>query len=334
MSKRTDRLRKYARRQFEEESQLPLAKRHLSRGEKLVATTQLLFKRFGDAMIDQTAAALTYYTILSLFPTALIVINLVPRFGFGFSGLRNVLNQLIPENVMTTLHPVLHNLANHPSATWLGIGTVLTLWAASLAMASVKTAYNRAYGITKNPQNFLISRIVSMLMMVIVVIAVIATMIIFTFGQQFLEWLTEALELPHAWLNTFVTWRWPVTLGILIVVLMIVDYFVPSAKLRFWTILPGVGFTIAGWLLLAKVFSLYMQYFGRRFSTYGTLGAFIVLLLWLFFSSAIMIIGAILNAVTSEYFFGRAIAVGSRTLLRGKKIIKKHEKRLRKHNSQ
>ncbi|WP_155286507.1 YihY/virulence factor BrkB family protein [Lacticaseibacillus zhaodongensis] len=329
MAKRSVRLRYYAHRRFDQESKLPLAKRHLSRGEKTVATVQLFFRRFADAMIDQTAAALTYYTILSLFPTALIVINLVPRFGFGFTGLRNVLNQLIPENVMATLHPVLHNLAHNSSATWLGIGAVLTLWAASLAMASVKTAYNRAYGVTKNPQNFLISRIISMFMMVIVVVAVIATMIIFTFGQQFLEWLTAELQLPHAWLSVFLTWRWPVTLGILMVALMIVDYFVPSVELHFWTILPGVFFTIAGWLLLAQVFSLYMQYFGRSFSTYGTLGAFIVLLLWLFFSSAIMILGAILNAVTSEYFFGKPVPSRGKTLERGRKLIRER----RQHNA-
>lgn len=290
----------------EKEPNIPIYKRHLTARGRFMATVRLFFRRLGEAQIDQAAAALAYYAILSLFPTALLVINILPHLGLRFTGLSNVLSQLIPGNVLATIHPVLHDLAAHPSTTWLGIGAVLTLWAASLGIASLKSAYNRAYKIQANVQNFILARVVSMVMMVVLVIAVIGTMIIFAFGQQFIEWLTAQLSLPSAWLDVFLTWRWPATVGILVVALIVVDYFLPNARMKFWTITPGVVFTTAGWLVLSQVFSWYMQYFGKTFSTYGTLGAFIVLLLWLFFSSAIMIIGAILNAVLHEYFYGRA----------------------------
>lgn len=287
-------------------STIPIARRPISRRAKSLATMQLLFRRVSEAQIDQTAAALAYYAILSLFPTALMVINLLPTFGLHFSTIRTVLSQLMPENVLATVDPVLHDLAAHASTTWLGVGTVLTIWAASLGIASLKNAYNRAYGLQKNVQNFIASRIVAMVMMVLLIVAVAGAMIAFAFGQQFLQWLTEQFELPTHWLHVFLAWRWPVTVSILGVALIIVDYFLPNLRMRFWTIFPGVIFTAGGWLILSQVFSLYMVYFGKTFSTYGTLGAFIVLLLWLFFSSAIMIVGVILNAVLHEYFYGPA----------------------------
>ncbi|WDF83484.1 YihY/virulence factor BrkB family protein [Lacticaseibacillus pabuli] len=285
--------------------ELPIAKRKLDARGKLRAGFGLFFARIGDVQIDQAAAALAYYAILSLFPTALMIINILPHLGIRFTGLHNVLNQVIPANVLATISPTLHKLAAHPSNTWLGIGAVVTLWAASLGVASLKSAYNAAYDIRNNSQNYLLARIVSMLMMVILVVAVIGIMVAFAFGQQFLEWLTHQFEMPTHWLHVFLTWRWPVTVTVIVVALVVIDYFLPNARMKFWTVLPGILFTLAGWLILAQAFSLYMRYFGKTFDTYGTLGAFIVLLLWLFFSSVIMIIGAVMNAVCHEYYYGR-----------------------------
>ena len=287
------------------DSELPIAKRKLTAGGKTKAGFGLFFARIGEVKIDQAAAALAYYAILSLFPTALMIINILPHLGLRFTGIRNILSQLIPENVLATISPALHNLAAHPSNAWLGIGAVVTIWAASLGVASLKSSFNTAYDIDNSSQNYLLARIVAMVMMVLLVVAVIATMVGFAFGQQFLEWLTRQFEMPTHWLHVFLTWRWPVTVSVITVALFVTDYFLPNARMKVWTVIPGILFTLAGWLILAQAFSLYMRYFGKTFDTYGTLGAFIVLLLWLFFSSVIMIIGAVMNATVHEYFYGR-----------------------------
>jgi membrane protein len=255
---------------------------------------------------------MAYYAILSLFPTMLFAINVVAHINIDFSGAREIIDQLVPENVVNTILPIVHDLHVNASTTWLSVGAIVTLWAASLGLAALRNGFNRAYGITRSPQNFIVSRMVAMVMMVVLLAAVVATMVAFAFGQQFLEWLIEQLNLSPVWLATFQTWRWPIAVAVLFVVLVIVDFYLPNARMRFWTVLPGVVITGAGLLGFTQVFSIYIRYFGQRFTTYGTLGAFIVILLWLFFMSFIVTLGVVVNSIINETFYGRAQAVGSK----------------------
>lgn len=302
---------------------VPIMRRKTTVKAKLLAILALFWRRLGDSQINETSAAMAYYTILSLFPTMLFGINVVAHIKIDFSGIKDVLEQLIPENIIATITPIVHDLHVKASTTWLSVGAIVTLWAASLGLAALRNGFNRAYGIRHPVQNFLVSRVVAMIMMVVLLIAVVGTMVAFAFGQQFLEWLINQLQLSPHWLETFQTWKWPVAVMVLVVVLLIVDYFLPNAKMRFWTVVPGVLITGIGLLGLTQAFSLYMTYFGQRFSTYGTLGAFIVLLLWLFFMSFIITLGVVVNSVVNESFYGRAKPIGSKVTFKVRKMTKK-----------
>ncbi|WP_420844375.1 YihY/virulence factor BrkB family protein [Lacticaseibacillus kribbianus] len=284
--------------------QLPLARQKLSAGAKAKAVGRLVFTRVMAAELGPTSASLAYYTLLSLFPMLITLGNLLPVFGLNYDGVSGYLGQVIPEDIMAFINPVIHNLLASTSGGVLSIGAVATLWAASLGIDGLKNGFNKAYGVTP-PQNFFIQRLLSMMIFFVMIVALGAIMVAFTFGRQFLEWLVPLLGLSDAWLETFNTWRWPVTLAALILVISSIDYFLPNAKIRFWSIIPGTVFTIGAWLGLAQAFSTYMRYFGSRFNSYGTIGTFMVLLLWLNFSAMMWLIGAVINAVVAEYFTGR-----------------------------
>lgn len=291
---------------------IPIVERHISVKQKWLAALNLFGLRLGESQINETSAAMAYYAILSMFPTVLFTINVIAHINFDFSGLKYIIEQLIPPNIVRTIIPIVRDLRVNASTTWLSVGAIVTLWAASLGLAALRNGFNRAYGIHRQVQNFLVSRLFAMVMMVVLMIAVVGTMVAFAFGQQFIEWISTQLQLSSKWLNVFLTWRWPVAVTVLIVVLVIVDYFLPNARMRFWTVLPGVLVSGMGLLGFTQVFSFYIQYFGKQFSTYGTLGAFIVILLWLFFMSFILTLGVVLNSVINEAFYGRANSVGSK----------------------
>lgn len=196
------------------------------------------------------------------------------------------------------------NLLDSSSGGLLGIGAVATLWAASLGVNGLKMGFNQIYGV-ESSQNFIIQRLLSMLMTFTLIIVMGAILIVFAFGRQFLEWLIPLLRLNDDWLRTFNTLRWPVTITALFVIIMFLNYFLPNVKIRMWTVLPGTAFTVAGWLLIAQAFSLYMKYFGTRYLSYGTIGTFIAIMLWLNFSALVLLWGAVINALTAEYFIGR-----------------------------
>ncbi|WP_054750114.1 YihY/virulence factor BrkB family protein [Lacticaseibacillus thailandensis] len=142
-----------------EQRHQPIHRQHLTPKQRWAAILDLLGRRVNAAQIDQTAAAMAYYAILSAFPAALIVFNLVSRIGVSSFGLRTTVTQVVPANVMATIRPVLASLAAKPNTTWVGIGTIFTLWAASLCIASMRSGFNRAYGIRATVQNFFSFRV-------------------------------------------------------------------------------------------------------------------------------------------------------------------------------
>lgn len=283
---------------------IPLADMALPKRAKFRELIKLAFRRIMDAEIGPTAASLAYYALLSLFPILITVGNLLPFFGLRFESVSTYLSQVIPKDIMNWLNPLIENLLNSTSGGILSIGAITTLWAAGLGINGLKNGFNKAYGVS-GPQNYLVSRLLSMLMTFVLVIALGTVMIAFAFGRQFLEWLGPIIGLSDTWLNTFNALRWPVTLTAMVVVICALDYLLPSVRVKFWTILPGAAFTIAGWLVVTQAFSLYMRYFGTRFNSYGTLGTFLVLLLWLDFSATVILIGAVINSLTAEYYTGR-----------------------------
>ena len=107
-----------------------LADLALPRRTKMRVFVKLAINRITESNIGQSAAALAYYTLLSLFPLILFVANALPYFGLTYKGLAAYLTQAIPSNVMNWLDPVIANLLDSSSGGLLGIGAVATLWAA------------------------------------------------------------------------------------------------------------------------------------------------------------------------------------------------------------
>nr|WP_125757291.1 YihY/virulence factor BrkB family protein [Lacticaseibacillus hegangensis] len=292
-----------AQKQAVHAGQVPLASIRVSRGIKLREAIKLMVDRVMDAQIGVMSAALAYYTLLSLFPIFIVVGNLLPFFGFSYFQIQGYLTQVIPTDVMNFINPVIKNLIATSSGSVLSAAGLVTLWTAGLAINGLKTGFNRAYDV-KPRQNYLVQRLLSMLMLFMLVLMLGGVMVAYTFGRQFLEWLVPALHLSTAWLETFNTWRWPVTLTALFVIIFVIDFFLPNARIKFWTILPGGTLTVVGWLALGQGFSWYMRHFGTRISTYGTLSTVIVLLLWLDVMAMMWLIGVVVNAIIAEYYGG------------------------------
>ncbi|WKF84274.1 YihY/virulence factor BrkB family protein [Lacticaseibacillus pantheris] len=286
------------------ETNQPLARVAVPRRAKLGATLLRAWRRYSDAEIGTRAASVTYYTVLSLFPLLITVGNLLPVFGLSYSNISQYLAQVIPSRIMTWLNPIIKGLLTSTSGGVLSIGAVATLWTASLGITELKNGYNRVYGV-KPAQNFIIKRLVSMLLLLALVLVMGAVLLSFTFGSQFLEWLVPVIGLDDTWLQTFNDWRWPVTLVAVVTVIIIVDYALPNVKTKLRYVLPGALFSVVTLLAVSQLFTLYMRYFGTRYSSYGTIGTVMVLMLWLDLSAMLLIIGALINAMVGEYYLGR-----------------------------
>lgn len=283
---------------------LPLAQVAAPRHLKLTVLLQRIGRRYAKAGVGSRSAAITYYGFLSLFPILITAGNLLPLFGLKYANIAGYLDQLIPSDILRWLDPIIKNLLTTTSGSVLSIGAVATLWAATVGMGELKRGYNSIY-VAEPKQNFLLARIVGMLSILITVAALALVLLAFTFGSQFLEWFVPQLGLEVTWVATFNALRWPVALAALLVALLLINLVTPSVRLHFLTVIPGTIFTVITWMGLAQLFALYMRYFGTRYSSYGTIGSIMILLLWLNFMVTLLLIGVVINAEVSEYFYGR-----------------------------
>ncbi|MCI1890975.1 MAG: YihY/virulence factor BrkB family protein [Schleiferilactobacillus perolens] len=285
--------------------------------------------RFSEPGVITAPPMITYYLLLSVFPLIIVIGNMLPMFGLTPEFALSYLNPVVPRSILNALEPAVIALLQDRSGSLLSFGIVTTLWTASRGFNAMRNAMNYAYGLPPAAStrqsliNFLGRRLFSFVITLGFVLALGVLMVLFIFGGQFLEWLTPILRLPVAWLATYRTLRWPVAVGAILVLTMMLYFLLPNARIRWWTIFPGTIVSTGGILLLSQGFSIYMRYFGTGWNSYGRIGTIMIVLLWINWSATIFVFGAVVNAITQEVRHGESeVSAGRIADLR--KIHKRH----------
>ena len=287
----------------EKENDVPLLKQSLTTKQKLTALIKLMMVRSSEANISDNSKVIAYFALLSIFPLLIVVGNALPYFQLDVMEVADYVQTAVPPAIFDRIFPMIQSLLNKRNSGLLSIGVVGTLWAASQGINALKTGINRAYGIDK-VQNFVLKRLISLGSTLVLLILLISLILVFTFGQQVLELIAPIFKIPNHYINIFSSLKWPVTSIVLYIILVFIYFFIPNVKMRLKSVLPGALLTTVGWLVLAQGFSLYTRYFGTSWNSYGTIGAFIILLLWLNYSATVLMVGAVVNVVIEEALHG------------------------------
>ena len=101
--------------------------------------------------------------------------------------------------------------------------------------------------------------------------------------------------------ETFQSLKWPVTMSVLFIIFCLLYYFVPHAKITFKKVLPGAVISTIGWMLVSQVFAIYVEYFAFGTKNYGTIGTFMIMLIWLQVIMALIAAGVVVNAALEVY---------------------------------
>lgn len=264
-------------------------------GERLKRFVTVFFRHFQMAQVTTAAAVLAYYTLLSIFPAVLVVGNLLPMLGLDAKTVLPYLQSAIPSSVYQSIQPIIYDFLRHGNGGILTTGALVALWSTSQGIAAFQRSVNGAYGVAKN-QNPIINRVVSFVWMIIVIIIIFTLMIMYGLGEQVLEWLQPIFHFSMDYVMIFSSLRWPVTFLGLFILLTLLYYFVPSARVRWRYVVIGALVVALLWMGLSRIFSYYTVFFFRRVDSYKTIGAFILMMVWLDFSGIIVMIGAIINA--------------------------------------
>lgn len=279
--------------------------------KRLARFSELFQKNFKRANVSSTAIVIAYYTLVTIFPMVIFIGNILPLLRLEVDAVLPYLEMAMPRSIYTTLEPLITKfLQTGASGSVASISGLVTLWATSRGINALKQAFNQAYDVGKD-QGVITQRILSFLIMIFIGVMLIIFFVIYSFGQLVLEHLTPLFELPADWLTTFSQLKWPTTVLGLFLIFIILYFLVPNAKVHLKYIWPGAVVATLGWMMLTQVFSIYVRYFARSFLSYGTLGTFIVLLLWLNYSAYVIMLGVVINASLEELYSGRVKAKGA-----------------------
>ncbi|PWF99908.1 YihY/virulence factor BrkB family protein [Levilactobacillus bambusae] len=263
----------------------------------------LVVKHYTMAQVSDSAVVLAYYLLLSIFPALLFIGNLLPLLNINANHVLDYIEPMVPSTIFQTLEPIVRSFLTRGSGGAFSIGLIVTLWSASRAVAAFQRTVNRAYGVAPN-QNAIWNRVISFIWMSALIIIMIIAVLFFSFGQLIMEKITPLFHLSAQPVEFISSVKWPLTFTMLFLLLLVLYYFVPSAKVRWKFVWAGALIATTGWLLLSQLFTLYVKYFAQNIDSYKTIGTFIVIMLWLDFSGVILMFGGVINATLQEMIEG------------------------------
>ena len=260
--------------------------------EIMVDATQHLIADDGLAL----AGNIAFCMILALFPF-LILLTAIAGFAGNQQLAETVIDYLLsvaPREIADPLSPEIHSLLTVPRTDILTIGALLTVWTASGAVESVRVGLNRAYEFTERRTYWF--RLFQNALFVIggaLVLLVLALLIVF--GPVL--WGKVIYYLPAA--DRFTGWfhllRYPISLSLVFVTLLLCHLFLPVARHRLTELLPGIGFTMVVWMAVAIGYAEYLASFSTLSSMYAGLTGFIIALTFLYLSAVLLIWGGEIN---------------------------------------
>lgn len=253
---------------------------------------RMIFRFFDDG-IPQAAAALSYFLLFSLFPLLMFANALLAQLNLSIDGSTAVL-EFLPESLRTLIVSYLGYLGSQPSVSPMIFGIVMTLYFLSRAVRSMMRTVNDIYHIEIHRAVW-VDVLISFAITAGFLLSVVGSFVLFVAGRTILRLLPQYLPIPQPVLDLTQNATFWVTLAVVFLFLMLFNRVVPNVHLRFREIWPGALFSLVVWLLASWAFSFYVDNMARYSVLYGSLGAIIVLMLWLYIVSIVLLMGPQLN---------------------------------------
>jgi len=266
----------------------------------LARTIRLLFKNIFEHEILKSAAALAYYLMFALFPLLIFVSNLLGVLDLNVTGITQGLERFLPQDVTVILGTYLDYVSETSSHALLWFSLVFTIWfpmrAVKGLMDDVRTAYHLG-----SPKKPLIYRIRQLTYTIILLVVIAVTLVLSTIGQHVLEFANSQMPANVLQFSDFFMRIWQYVRFIPMALLMYLAIGILYAgsmdeKPTHGAFTPGILTALILWMVVSVAFSFYVENFANYSIIYGTLGAVIVLLMWLYLTAIILILGAEVNA--------------------------------------
>ena len=245
----------------------------------------------------QMAAALSYYFVLSLFPcliflSAIVAYLPVPNL---FDQALTMMARFLPPDSMGLVRRVLSDVITPNRGAFLSFGILGTLWTASGGFAAAIEALNIAYD-AHDDRPFWKTRPLAVGLALVTGGLMLVALSVMIVGPRFGDWLAGRVHISYLFVLLWPYIHWSIAIAFTILAVEALYFLAPNVKQRFLATFPGAILSVACWLALSYLLGLYFRHFANFNKTYGTFGAGIALMTWLYWTGFAMLVGAELNS--------------------------------------
>jgi membrane protein len=269
---------------------------------------------FKEDNITDWSAALTYYSVLSIFPGVIVFVALLGLFGQGAATVDKLISIVgeigVPQSALDSLRGPIEQVVNQQSGK-AGLALVLgiagALWSASGYIGAFMRAMNGIYEVREG-RKFYILRPLQILVTVVCVLLLTAITLALVTSGSVAKAVGDALGVGEAALTAWNIAKWPVIVIIVSVMIAGLYHVAPNVKQpRFRWFTLGSFLALVLWVIASAAFGFYVANFGSYNKTYGSLGAVISFLVWMWITNNVLLFGAEVNAEVER---GRELQAG------------------------
>lgn len=255
------------------------------------------------------SSELAFEFLFALLPLLLFVLTVFGRFASRSAELQDDLltyfGDFLPPAAFLLLKSTVAELAANATGGKLTFGIVVAFWFASGGVNSMISSLNSAYRVAET-RAWVKVRLLSLGLTLLFSALLLSASVLLLASTHFLDWLSSELRLPSFVAVIWTTFQWPAAILLVIFASSLIYYFGPNFPVRHWHwITPGSAFGASLWLLASAGFRVYLDFFNTYSASYGSLGAVMILLVWLYVTGFSFLIGGEINAVIERAAVGQ-----------------------------
>ncbi|PTE48485.1 hypothetical protein BUY60_06185 [Staphylococcus epidermidis] len=260
-----------------------------------------LIYRIGKDDAAGLAAQMTYHFVLALFPMLIFLLTLLGQFiTIDANQINQKVSQYVPDQETASIvGGIVKDISDTASGGILSVGLILAIWSASNGMSAIINSFNVAYDV-EDSRNGVVVKLLSILYTLVLGAVFVVAVVLITLGPVINKFLFGPLGIDNQieWIFNLV--RIVIPLIIIFIIFTVLYSVAPNVKTKLRSVIPGAIFTSIIWLLGSFAFGYYISNFSNYSKTYGSLAGIIILFLWLYITSFIIIIGAEINAIIHQ----------------------------------
>ena len=253
-----------------------------------------MVQRYLRHNVGVQSAALAFYLLFMLFPFMIFISSLLGLLELDVAGILQFLAGFLPKEVVAFVELYLNHVRDHPSMELMFFGLFFSIYfpmrATNALMRSVRTAYHLG-----PPRGAIRQGVKSLLYTVMLIVAIALTLTLMTVSDRLLAYAMENFGLPAFVAELWGRLRFPVTALVGYFAIFLLYALAQDSRQPWRNIWSGALTALAAWLGVSSCYALYVEDFADYSLLYGSIGTVIVLLIWLYMSAMVLIMGAELN---------------------------------------